>query len=344
LRRRRAIGYYFSVISPKRILVFRKSSLGDIILTFPVLQTLKAEFPDAIVDYLTKSQYAPIIIHHPAVKNVIAFDSSLSFINAASRIRNNGYDLFIDLQANFQSLVLRSILISTRRVKYPKRRLARELVVRRPRMKLKVDHTVNAYLSPLKRLGIDVASTIPVLPVPEREGDLADKLIQASFPADCSRLIALCPGARHIEKRWPHFDKVAERLLRNPLIGLMIISSEKDGFPANLGIENPRLVPIRDNEIMAVAALLSKCKASVTNDSGLMHLACAVRTPVVAIFGPTNPRLGFSPTLPGSKIICDDVFCSPCSVHGKKRCGQREKYCFNNITPERVADAVLDII
>jgi ADP-heptose:LPS heptosyltransferase len=99
-------------------------------------------------------------------------------------------------------------------------------------------------------------------------------------------------------------------------------------------------IPVDDFEILQVAALLACCRSALTNDSGLMHLANAVGTKVAAIFGPTSPRLGFSPTLPGSTIISNNVFCSPCSLHGEKPCRQKAKYCFENIESRRIADSI----
>lgn len=332
------------MIRPEKILVFRKSSLGDVILTLSVLQKLMEEFPEAEIDYLTKTAYAPLVEHHPAIEKVITFDGNRSFFAAVFEVRKNKYDLFVDLQSNARSRILAAALLSAKKTRYPKRRFARELVVRRPQLKLKVDHTVNAYFTALRRLGMDAAPSAPILALPQKSANFAGDFIKNSFPADCTVFIALCPGARHFEKRWSRFDDVARMLLEKPEIGLLVISSSHDNLPDDLGIDNPRLIPVRDYELLKIAALMSGCAASVTNDSGLMHLSCAVQTPVTAIFGPTNPRLGFSPVYPGSVVICDDVFCSPCSVHGKKRCGQPEKFCFKEITPERVVESVLKII
>lgn len=329
---------------PRRILVFRKSSLGDVILTLPVLVALKKEFPDSRIDYLTRSQYAPVVRFHPAVDNVITFDKNPSFMGIIESIRQGKYDLFVDLQSNFQSLILRSALYKARRSSYPKRRLAREMVVRRSQLKFRVDHTVTAYFRALRKLGIESEPSYPIMTLPQESIDFADDFIESSFLNDHKRLVALCPGARYPEKRWPHYRGLAESLLEDPGNNLVVISIGRDEIQPDLGLHDPRLIPLKDLDILSVAAVLSKCEASITNDSGLMHLACAVQTPVVAIFGPTNPRLGFSPLYPGSRIICDDVFCSPCSVHGQKACRQPIKYCFENINVKRVTDALSELI
>lgn len=332
------------MINPERILVFRKSSLGDVILTLPVLNALMENFPGAEIDYLTKSPYAPVVEFHPAIDRVVAFDKSASFLKAVAGIRDRKYDLLVDLQSNLQSLILASAVRPAVRTKYPKRRLAREIVVRRSRLKLSVPHTVDAYFRALRKIGIESAPSPPALAMPPETVDRARQMMKEALPDSIRTLVALCPGARHYEKRWPHYGALAKLLLERPDTGILVISSVRDNLPGDLGLADDRLCALRDLDILTVAALISQCRAAVSNDSGLMHLAGAVRTPVVAIFGPTNPRLGFSPYGPGSKVICDDVFCSPCSVHGQKKCGQPEKYCFKEVTAERVLGAVLEII
>ena len=330
----------------KKILIFRKSSLGDVILTLPVIQALKDHFPGAQLDYLTRSRYAPIVKYDPAINNVIAFNDNSSFLKSVRGLRSKRYDIFIDLQSNFQSLIIAFLLFPIRAIRYKKRRFARELIVRRPQWKLKVDHTINAYFAALRRLGMNIQPSPPAMTIPAELAEYADNFIEKSLPSDCKKIIAFCPGARYYEKKWPsdNFRAVAERLLDNSATGILVISSSGDDVPAGLELNHPRLAPVRDFEILKVGALLSKCRVAITNDSGIMHLCCASGTPVLAIFGPTSPRLGFSPTLPGSKVLCDDVFCCPCSVHGKKRCRQAEKYCFKEITPEKVYNELREMI
>lgn len=331
---------------PKKILIFRKSSLGDVILTLPVIRALQDRFPDTQINYLTKSRYAPIVEYDSAVDNVIIFNDNSSFLKSVRGLRSGKYDLFVDLQANLQSLIIAAALFPIRNISYKKRRFARELIVRRPQQKLRVDHTINAYLGVLRRLGMDIQPSSSTITIPAELIDYADDFIAKKLPSDCKKIIALCPGARYYEKRWPYdnFRAVAERLLDDPEIGILIISSTADDIPRDLAMNHHRVAPVRDFEILKVGALLSRCRVALTNDSGIMHLSCASGTPVLAIFGPTSPRLGFSPTLPGSKVLCDDVFCCPCSVHGKKRCRQAEKYCFKEITPERVHNELLEMI
>jgi ADP-heptose:LPS heptosyltransferase len=93
-------------------------------------------------------------------------------------------------------------------------------------------------------------------------------------------------------------------------------------------------------DIGIIAGLLAACSVTVTNDSGLMHLAGAVGSRPVAIFGPTSPLLGFAPAADGAVVLSLGLECSPCSYHGNKPCRLDRRYCMEGITPERVASVV----
>jgi len=323
---------------PRKILIFRQSSLGDVVLTLPVVRRLKETFPEATIDFCTKQAFASIIQTQPAIGTTYVFHDNQTFLRLLNEIRRSHYDLFVDLQANFRSALIETASFPARTLRYKKRRLAREMVVRRAHLKLAVDHTVTVYLKPLRKLGLDISLSPPVMALPEEVKDFAGSFLRDSGLADSPSLVAFCPGASHFEKKWPQqqFAEVAGMFLNETGIGIVVITAEKDDVPESLGIDHDRLAGAKDLDILKVAALLSKCRVALTNDSGLMHLANAVGTPVLAIFGPTNPRLGFAPTLPGSRVICDDVICSPCSVHGQRPCYQPQKYCFKEITPARI--------
>jgi len=331
--------------SPRKILVFRQSSLGDVILTLPVLQRLREAFPGCLIDYATKTHYRPIVENHPAIGRVFSFGTGSEFKAMVRELASNGYSLFIDLQSNFRSHYISLRISKARSIRYKKRRLARELIVRRPVKKRAVEHTVETYLAPLRKLGIEVKICPPVLYLSSEAEGFAEEYFRRNS-LDDKTAIALCPGARHKEKMWSmdNYKELTSTLLKNPEIAVIVFYTSSDEFPPNLGIDNPRLIEAKDFELLPAAAILSRCRLAVTNDSGLMHLANSVGAPVVAIFGPTNPRLGFAPTLPGSRILCDDVSCSPCSLHGERKCYQPRKYCFERITPNRVLGEVEAIL
>ncbi len=329
----------------KKILIFRQSSLGDVILTLPVLDLLRGSIRDCQIDYFTKAPYEPIVKYHPAVCRVLTFGSNKEFRAIVGGLGNIGYDLFIDLQANFRSHYIRFQLPGVSSICYKKRRLAREFIVRRPGSSVKVEHTILAYLKPLQTLGIEGKLVPPILHLSQEAFQFGEEY-WGKEQLGGKIVYGLSPGARHPEKMWPweRYRELALRLIDIPEVAVLVFSTENDKLPANLEIDDPKLFLARNLGLLEAAALLGKCRLAITNDSGLMHLANSAGTPTIAIFGPTHPRLGFGPTFPGSRVICDDVPCSPCSLHGQRRCHQPRKFCFENITPERILAEINNLI
>ncbi|OQX91411.1 MAG: hypothetical protein B6D58_08220 [candidate division Zixibacteria bacterium 4484_95] len=157
-------------------------------------------------------------------------------------------------------------------------------------------------------------------------------------------VVGLCPGSKHKEKKWHRYQELANLILSEGDKSVIVFSGPDDDFDPNLGISSDKLVAACNLRLDRLAGIMSRCDVVVTNDSGLMHLAVALSVPVVAIFGPTHPSLGFSPLGESDRIICDNVTCSPCSLHGEKQCWMPQKHCFENITPQRVKNELDRII
>jgi len=156
--------------------------------------------------------------------------------------------------------------------------------------------------------------------------------------------VGLVPGARHATKQWP-----LERFVR---VGLAL--RERWGLPVPLflGPDEERLArefeeagetgawrPVRES-IATAAAALARCRVVITGDTGLMHLAAAVGTPVVALFGPTVLEFGFSPAGPSHHVLERELPCRPCSVHGGPVCPREHFRCMLDINEEEVLRAV----
>lgn len=327
-----------------KCLIFRQSSLGDVILISSVIGRLRENIPDAQIDIFTKKEYAPLYQADRRINSVQYFTGDGDFLRKAYSLRSQRYDYLMDLQQNIRSHLLSAILAPILTMRYDKRRMARNAVVRKASEKLRVNHTIEAYLETIRPFGIDTTLVPPLIQL--SGDDLAKAELLLGDFEECSPIIAICPGAKHFEKKWPSegFAEVVRQLLRHQNLGIIVITSTGEGIESNLGIDNTRIFTAKDLDLPILAALLSLCDLSLTNDSGLMHLSESVGTPVLAIFGPTNPRLGFAPSLPHSRVICDDVVCSPCSVHGQKTCYQPEKYCFKEITPQRVMAQINDML
>ncbi|MCP4580177.1 MAG: glycosyltransferase family 9 protein [candidate division Zixibacteria bacterium] len=316
----------------KKILIIRLNAMGDVILALPVAMAIKDAYPAVTVDFVTRKAYAPLFDQFPAVDTAFAFDQSMREL--LKELKKQKYDTVIDLQKNPRSLILSAGINPKNVVSYPKRRFKRELIVRQSLLKLNAGHTVDAYLKALSRLKINPLSRRPRVELQPEIAKFGDSFISnAKFTG---KIIGLCPGSKHEEKKWPQYQQLAELLIGEDDKNVIVFSGPADRFDPNLNISSDKLVAAHKLPIDRVAGVMSKCDLVVTNDSGLMHLAVALSVPVVAIFGPTHPSLGFSPLGDYDKVVCDNVECSPCSLHGEKKCKMPRKFCFENISPELV--------
>lgn len=320
----------------QKYLIIRFSSLGDIILTLPVIESIRQYYPQAHIDFLTNAAYSPLVKLFPGINDVYAFDKKKPI--SVRKLKKIGYDTVIDLQKNPRSVIYTARINPKKVSSYPKRRWQRELLIRNSRIKFKVGHTVDAYLKALTRLKIPIVDRIPKLTLNDTLMDRGLTILKnAGFS---NGVIGLCPGSKHSEKCWPKFPLLAELIIKHMGQSVVIFSDINDEFPPNLDIVSPRILPCRGLSYDMLVAVMANCNAIVANDSGLMHLAVALGIPTAAIFGPTHPSLGFSPLGSHDRIICDEVACSPCSLHGEKKCRMLEKYCFIDITPERVLEII----
>jgi heptosyltransferase-2 len=323
-----------------KYLIIRFSSLGDVVLTLPVIESIRQYDTRAQIDFLTKANYEPLVKLFPGITNVYAFDKSHPI--SLKKLRKVGYGTVIDLQKNPRSVIYTARINPSKISSYPKRRLQRELLIRNFKIKPDVGHIVDAYLKTLTRLKIPVYDRMPKLVI---DKNLIERGMNYLKDVKLvNRVIGLCPGSKHPEKRWSGYAELANLILQNTNFTVLIISDATDDFLPNLGILSPRIIACRGIPLDILTGVISNCDIVVANDSGLMHLAVALGIPTIAIFGPTHPSLGFAPLGSRDRIVCDHVACSPCSLHGEKKCRMPEKYCFKDISPKRLFAEIMGLI
>ncbi|MDE2845385.1 MAG: glycosyltransferase family 9 protein, partial [Gemmatimonadota bacterium] len=153
----------------------------------------------------------------------------------------------------------------------------------------------------------------------------------------------VAPGASHGPKRWPpeRFARVADHLAKSRDLKVLLLGSEADR-PVTGEVANAMVRPAVDwtgaTDLAMLPAAVRRCALLVSNDSGPMHVATAVGTPVIGIFGATHPGLGFAPVGPADAAITLDLPCSPCSLHGNRSCRFRTHACMEELDPRRVID------
>jgi len=338
-----------------KILVIRFSSLGDVILTTPVLSALKSKFPRSKIFFLTKLKYADVLRADPRIFSLIGFDETENhkglsgFMKLVSQLRSYRFDLLVDLHANLRSFLVRHLVRSSIKLKYNKHWLARFLMVHFKFLRTKSVNTVDSYLEVLKKIQIHSPERSPQIFLSREDVEFSGHFLLEQKVGKDDIVVGVHPGARWETKRWDQekFTRVCHALIDKYGCKIMLLGDAGDEkligeISANLPAS--RLVKAVGLSLGRFVSVIKRCDCLVTNDSGPMHIASALQVPVVAIFGPTHPKLGFAPAGSFDRVLCAQVRCSPCSLHGEKRCHKKSRFCMDLIQPEMVVKTVVDLL
>ncbi len=318
-----------------KTLVIRLSSLGDVTLATGVLDPAGKHQ----VDFLTREEYSPLLDGQPGIGRVLALGRN-NVRALREEMLAGGYEAVLDLQNNARSRLL-SRLARTRVVRVKKQSARRRLgIVFRPLLG-GVKHRLDTYLEAAAELGLDGGGEPRLFP--------GEKLVEqwrgALLEGGAAKLVGLAPGALWKTKRWPaaSFAELISRLAEEGDRRFVLVGASADRalckrIEAKAKAKVVNLVG--GTEGIQLAALLSACDALVTNDSGPMHVAGAVGTPVVAVFGSTTRQLGFAPRGSKNEVVEAELWCRPCHVHGRKFCPLFHLNCLRGIGVEDVARVV----
>ncbi len=311
------------------ILAVRFSSLGDVILTTPLLRTIRRAYPDADVTFVTKRAYAEVLTASPFVTRIVTLEPGESVRALAGRLRAP-FDRRLDLHGSLRSHALR-MLLGGRWGTYPKHRGARRrLVAHRAPEGTAIPHVAERYFHAARGLGVTPDGGPPEVHVSAAAATRAAEVAPAGA-------VVLAPGSRHATKRWPpeRWRALAERLRDKGHRVVGVGGADEERLPASAGIVAAYGLPLG-----VVAGILAAARVVVANDSGLMHLATAVGTPVVALFGPTVPAFGFGPYRAPSTVVERPLSCRPCSPYGGAVCPLGHHRCMIEIAADEVETAV----
>lgn len=313
----------------KKILIIRFSSIGDIVLTTPVIRCAKKQFPDAEVHYVTKEVFKSLLIHNPYLDKVHTFKEDISELYEQLKAEN--FDVVIDLHKNLRSLRLKQKL-KARSYSFDKLNLQKFLAVNFKQInKLPNKHIVDRYFEAVAPLGI------------KNDGKGLDYFIDKNDAVDISGLftnqlqktfIALVVGGSYFTKKIP-LNKLTE-ICKNSKLPIIILGGKED---KSIGDELQKQFPQLINTcgqytINQSASIVEQAEWVVSSDTGLMHIASAYNKKIISLWGNTIPEFGMSPYLPNSenKILeVKNLNCRPCSKLGYKKCPKGHFKCMNDI-------------
>jgi len=325
------------------ILAVRFSSLGDLVLTTPLFRAIKQAYPSARITLLTRAEYVPLFGHNPRLGRVIGWDGLVPLRAITRELRPIQWSHRLDLHGSLRSHLVRR-LVGGRWHGYPKRRLARAIQIRFKRdVYHDRRHVAERYFDAARALGVTPDDESPEVFVPTEAATAVDRFLRERGIGDRT-LIALVPGAAHATKRWPehHWAGLIAALTTKGL-ALIILGGEAE---REQGERLAALAPGRAAsaagrfDLAGTAALLKRARCAVAGDTGLMHLATAVKTPVVTMLGPTVGAFGFLPYHARATVLERDLDCRPCSRMGGPVCPLRHHHCLEWITVDEVAEAV----
>jgi lipopolysaccharide heptosyltransferase I len=338
-----------------RILLIKPSSLGDIIHGLPVLRALREKWPSARISWVVKEQWADILRGHPMIDELILLrpDSLTRGLRAfRKRLRQGEYDLAVDLQGLFRSGLIAGLSGAKTRLGFGNAREGAPLFYTHRVTVAKELHAVDRNLALAASLlgrnsnpRVDhfTPNLFPLYVGPETYRRMIQRLTDILPPRGGSGAgmgsprIALFPGGRWDKKRWPAdgFTRLGLHLNRELNARIILLGSGQEGrLIQSVGDGLKDAAALTDLNLREMAALLSEMDLVITNDSGPMHIASAVGTPVVALFGPTDPgRTG--PYGSMNRVVRFEMPCSPCF---RRPCIHPRFLCMESITVEEVMD------
>jgi heptosyltransferase II len=331
------------------VLVVRFSAIGDILLTTPLLRAIRTRHPGARISVLTKEPYVPLLSHNPHVSEVLAVMPGEGILAIAERIRGIRYSHYLDLHGNLRSQALRRLAPGPWR-SYHKRTLERGLLIAAKRDRYGAYLAVpERYFEAARELAVEPDGGPPDFYISE-EADCraAERLVALELGGE-RPIVAIAPGAAHATKRWPieHWVELVGRI-RTTGADVAILGGADDVEAstaivravggANVGTLAGAL------GLQETGAVIRRSEVLISGDTGVMHMATGVGTPVVALFGPTVRQFGFFPYRSPSSVVELQLPCRPCSAHGSRRCPLGHHHCMRQIVPDLVFPALAEAL
>ncbi|MHC1777667.1 MAG: glycosyltransferase family 9 protein [Lentimicrobium sp.] len=323
---------------PKKILIIRFSSIGDIVLTSPVIRCLHEQIKDVEIHYLAKRKFSAIVENNPYITKVYAIDKDVSEV--ISRLKAESYDHIVDLHKN-----LRSFQVILRLMKpysnFKKLNLRKWVFVRFKASVMPPLHIVDRYMEAVKKLGVNNDGEGLGFFIPPGE-----EVDRSSLPVPFkSGFIGIVIGGKHNTKILP-VDKVTEICigLKRPviLLGGPEDAARGDAISAACGKEV--MNACGKYSLMQSASLVKQADFIITNDTGMMHIAAAFRKSTISVWGNTLPELGMYPYLPAEvpHLVSEvkGLGCRPCSKIGFEKCPKGHFRCMR----EQDTDAIVRFV
>ncbi|MBI5730930.1 MAG: glycosyltransferase family 9 protein [Ignavibacteriales bacterium] len=323
-----------------KILIIKLRGIGDVVLSTIVLNNLRKDFPNARIDYLVEAPSEQGLLGLKDINRVLLFERNDFWkkVSLIFQIRKNKYDIIFDFFTNPSTALITFLSGAEYRVGFPYRgrRYAYNLYGPEERGKY---HSAQLHLETLKLLGLNYSYKELHYFIILSALHVAEKYLNNNF-IENNFVIGICPTGGWVSKKCDpeKFAEIADALIKKFNAKIFIIwgkSDEEDAFKIHslLG-EKSSIAP--ETTIQELAAMIARCKILISNDSGPMHIAAAVGTPVLGLFGPTNPYMHGPFGDKNEWIRLDELDCIECNL----LVCPRKHECFRDLPVEKVLGKV----
>jgi len=326
-----------------KFLIIRFSSIGDIVLTTPVIRCLKQQVKDAEIHFLVKSKFLPVVQHNPYIDKIHVLAHSWELM--IEELKTEDYDHIIDLHHNAKTLRVKSAL-GVKLHSFYKLNIQKYIYTAFKINILPAVHIVDRYMKTVESFGVkNDGKGLDYFIAKEEETKKED--VPASHSAG---YIACVIGAAHGTKRWPvHKWKEFCASFQHPVVLL------GDGTDKARGDEIASVDPVKvynacgKFSLNESADLIKRSKGVISNDTGLMHIAAAFKKPIISLWGNTVPSFGMTPyygalPTPNSILQTKKLWCRPCSKIGYEKCPLGHFKCMEKIESGELIERTRQII
>lgn len=336
-----------------RFLILQTAFYGDVILTLPVVRLLKDKFPDSKIDFICIPDTSEILRSNPLINEVIVYDKRnsgiIGFCELIKYLRSRKYDAVISPHRSFRSAFICKLSSAKESITFNKSSLS---FLYSHRVKYESSkHEIQRNISLLKPLGIEESEIIrPEIFISQMDVRKIDCMFYGKFIKEGEKIMVIAPGTVWFTKRFPEnkFIKICDFFASNGL-RIFLIGGKKDKTISDFIVNNSRnknMINVTGTlTITESAELIRRASLLITNDSAPLHIANAVGTDVIAIFGATVPAFGFYPYGKNDFVFeTGGLKCRPCSIHGGNKCPVNTFECMNALNEKDIYDKIKEYL
>lgn len=330
----------------KKIVVIQTAFPGDVILATPVFEALKNVGPECFLAAVIRPESYPLLKDNPYIDEIILYDKYgndrglKGIIRVCKLIKD--FDWAIIVQRYLRSALIAYFAGIKKRTGFQSSSFKFLYTEKIP-----YEKNIHEVLRCLRLIGVsDTEKYHPRIFIGDGTRLQTDKLLSDSGIHNGFAVVA--PGSAWATKRYPHFAGLIDLVKEEFGLEVILLGGPDEIEVSKSIVKNARYKPFDltgKTDLLVSSKIISRSRIVFANDSAPAHIAAAVRTPVIAVFGPTVPQFGFSPYSGEARVVdIGKLYCRPCSIHGSKKCPERHFRCMIDLSPEKVIEAARPLI